>query len=373
MTTTRNKLGTVLVLTALLALTALTGCDRTTPTKSIAGADGSTVSCGGRKSLNASGSAAQEAAMSQFIIAYRTACPGYTLSYAPSGSGAGISEFLGGRTDFGGSDSPLNPQRGEVYQARVRCGDNDAWDLPLVFGPIAITYNLPGVDSLVLDASTAARIFNGAITSWDSPQIAALNPGQSLPAQPIVVVYRSDLSGTTESFQSYLDIASDGKWGKAPGKTFTGTGTKAVKGSAGAAAAVKITPGAIAYNEWSNARKQNLNVARIITSAGGDPVTLSAESVGKAIDGVTIKSKGKFLIIDTSSFYKPAQPGAYPIVLGTYEIVCSKYPNADIATAVKAFLTVALNQGQRDLLDSGHSPVPDSLKSKLKAAVDAIT
>jgi phosphate transport system substrate-binding protein len=369
----RDKLGTMLVGIALAALTGLTGCDRATTIKPMAGTDGYTVSCGGRKSLNASGSSAQEAVMSQFITAYKMACPGYTLSYTPSGSREGISEFLSGQTDFGGSDSPLNPQRGEVYQARVRCGDNDALDLPLVFGPIAITYNLPGVDSLVLDASTAARIFNGAITSWDSPQIAALNPGQSLPAQPIVVVYRSDLSGTTETFQSYLDIAAEGKWGKAPGKTFTGRGTKAVKGSVGAAAAVKITPGSIAYNEWSNARKQNLAVARIITSAGPDPVTLSAESVGKAIDGATIKGKGKYLIIDTSSFYKPANPGAYPIVQGTYEIVCSKYSNPEIATAVKAFLTVALDQGQKELVDSGHSPIPDSLKSKLEATIDAIT
>lgn len=373
MTMTRNKLGNILVAIALVAPSALTGCDRTASIKSIAGTDGSTTSCGGQRSLSASGSSAQETTMSLFIKAYETVCPGNTLSYTPSGSGSGVSEFLTGRTDFGGTDSPLNPQRGEVYQARVRCGDNDAWDLPLVFGPIAITYNLPGIDSLVLDASTAAMIFNGAITSWDSPQIAALNPGQSLPAKPIVVVYRSDLSGTTENFQNYLDIASDGQWGSAPGKTFAGRGTKAMKGNVGVTAAVKITPGSIAYNVWSYAREQNLNVARIITAAGPEPVTLSAESVGKAIEGVTIKSKGKSLIIDTSSFYKPAQPGAYPIVMGTYEIVCSKYPNTDIATAVKAFLTVALDQGQKDLADSGYSPIPDSLKSKLKAAVDAIT
>jgi phosphate transport system substrate-binding protein len=373
MTATRNTLGTVLVVAALAAPFALAGCDRTETFKSTLGADRSTTSCGGQRSLLASGSTAQEAAMTQFITAYKTVCPGYALSYTPNGSGTGVSEFLSGQTDLAGNDSPLNPQRGEVYQARVRCGDSDAWDLPMVFGPIAITYNLPGLDSLVLDAHTAAMIFNGAITSWDSPHIAALNPGQQLPAQPIVVVYRSDQSGTTENFQSYLDIASDGAWGRLPGKTFTGRGTKAVKGSVGAAAAVKITPGSIAYNEWSYARKQNLAIARIITSAGPDPVTLSAESVGKAIDGATIKSKGSYLIIDTSSFYKPAQPGAYPIVQFTYEIVCSKYPNAAVATAVKAFLTVALDQGQKDLADYGHNPVPDSLKSKLKVVIDAIS
>ncbi len=311
--------------------------------------------------------------MMQFIAAYTTACPGYAMSYASTGSAAGISEFISGRYDFAGTDSPLSPQKGEVYRARVRCGDNDAWDLPMVFGPIAITYNLPGVDSLVLDAATAAMIFNGAITSWDSPRIAALNPDRPLPAQPIVVVYRSDQSGTTENFQSYLDIASDGAWGRALGKTFTGKGDKAAKGSAGAAAAVKTTPGSIAYNEWSFARKQGLAVARIITSAGAVPVTLSTASVDKAIDDMRIKSSGKYLIVDNSSFYKPAQPGAYPIVLGAYEVVCSKYPNPEIATAVKAFLTVALNEGQKDLADVGFTPISDSLKTKLEAVIDAIS
>jgi|APCry1669189241_1035207.scaffolds.fasta_scaffold02811_2 phosphate transport system substrate-binding protein len=369
--TTRKKLGTIVAFAALLVPSTLVGCDKTDTVRSVAGSDGSI--CGGQRSLKASGSSAQATAMAEFINAYTTACPGYTLHYAPSGSGVGVSEFLSGQTDFGGSESTLDPHKGEVYQARVRCGDNDAWDLPMVFGPIAISYNLPGVDSLVLDAPTAAMIFNGTVTSWDSPQITALNPGLPLPAQPIVVVYRSDQSGTTENFQNYLDIASDGAWGRATGKTFTGSGTKAAKGSVGAAAAVKTTPGSIAYNEWSSARKQNLTTARLITSAGGDPVRLSTETVSEAIADVTITSMGEFPIVDTSSFYKSAQPGAYPIVQGTYEIVCSQYPNPEVASAVRAFLTVALDQGQKNLAASGYTPIPDSLKSRLRAEIDQIS
>ena len=119
--------------------------------------------CGGKEALKASGSSAQANAMTRFINAYEKDCPGFTLNYTSSGSGAGVSEFLGGQTDFGGSDSPLNAEKGEVDKAKERCGGSDAWNLPAVFGPIAITYNLEGVDGLVLDGPTLGKIFNGTV------------------------------------------------------------------------------------------------------------------------------------------------------------------------------------------------------------------
>jgi phosphate transport system substrate-binding protein len=126
--------------------------------------------------------------MTRFVNAYQKACPGQTLTYTSNGSGAGVSEFLAGQTDFGGSDSPL---AGDEYdKAKQRCG-SDAWNLPVVFGPLAITYNLQAVDRLVLDAPTLAKIFNGTITRWDDPAIKALN-SEEMPSEPIQVVYRSD-------------------------------------------------------------------------------------------------------------------------------------------------------------------------------------
>ncbi|MBU3751114.1 MAG: phosphate ABC transporter substrate-binding protein PstS, partial [Mycobacterium sp.] len=202
-----------------------------------------TVACAGKKSLKASGATAQANAMTRFVTAYEAACPGFTLNYTSSGSGAGVSEFVGGQTDMGGSDSPLNPDKGEVEKARARCGGADAWNLPMVFGPVAITYNVDGVDSLVLDGPTAAKIFNGSVTTWDAAEIATLNPGKTLPAQPIVVIFRSDESGTTDNFQKYLDAASEGAWGKGAGKTFNGGAGEGAKGNEGTSAAVKSTPG----------------------------------------------------------------------------------------------------------------------------------
>ena len=232
-----------------------------------------------------------------------------------------------------------------------------------MFGPIAVTYNLQGVDKLALDGPTAAKIFNGGISQWNDPAIAALNSGKTLPAEKINVVYRNDESGTTDNFQKYLDGASDGAWGKGAGKTFNGGVGEGAKGNEGTSAAIKSTAGAITYNEWSFAKSQNLSIASIVTSAGPDPVEISTDSVGKTIAGAKVKGTGNDLVLDTTSFYKPTEPGAYPIVLATYEIVCSKYADADTGKAVKAFLQATRSAPDRtDLADNGYIPIPDEFK-----------
>lgn len=375
----KTGFGKVFVSSAsVLAIAALTACgsddNTTTASSTIAGGDGgSAVGCGGKKSLKSSGSSAQANAVTRFVNAYEAACPGYTLNYTSSGSGAGVSEFLGGQTDIGGTDSPLNADKGQVEKAKARCGGADAWNLPMVFGPIAITFNVTGVDSLVLDGPTAAKIFSGAVNSWNAPEIAALNAGTPLPAEPIVVIFRSDESGTTDNFQQYLAAASDGAWEKGTGKTFNGGTGEGAKGNEGTSAAITTTPGSITYNEWSFAKNQGLSIAKIVTSAGPDPVALSVESVGKSIDGVKIKGGGSDLVLDTTSFYQPTETGAYPIVLATYSVVCSKYPDADVAPAARAFLTAAIGKGQDGLTDNGYIPVPDSFKGKLATAINAIS
>lgn len=310
--------------------------------------------------------------MTRFIAAYEKACAGYTLNYTSNGSGAGVSEFIGGQTDIGGSDSPLSTKKDEPAKAAAACG-SPAWNLPVVFGPIAVTYNVSGVTQLALDGPTLGKIFNGAIKTWNDPAIAALNKGVSLPATPVRVIYRSDESGTTDNFQLYLDAASNGSWGKGAGKTFAGGVGEGAKGNEGTSAAIKATDGSITYNEWSFATAQKLNIASIITSAGPDPVTITAESVGKTIDGAKVKGTGNDLVLDTTSFYKPTSAGAYPIVLATYEIVCSKYKDPQVGSAVKAFLQSTITGGQTGLTESGYIPLPASFLDKLTTAVKAIS
>jgi phosphate transport system substrate-binding protein len=347
----------------------LSGCQAAR--SSLTYASGFSVDCGGKQALTASGSTAQANAMTRFIDAYHKACPSQKLDYTSNGSGAGIRDFLAGYTDLGGSDTPLADD--QYAAAKQRCGGNDAWNLPVVFGPLAITYNLNSVDALVLDGPTLARIFNGSITRWDDPAITALNA--SMPPEEIHVIYRMDNSGTTANFQTYLQAASGGAWDKGTGKTFNGGVGTGAPGNVGTSAAVKNTEGAISYNELSFALQQGLFAAEIKTPASRKslrPVRIGTDTIGKTISAVKIVGKGNDLVLDLTPLYNPTQPDVYPIVMATYEIICSKYPNADVGQAVKAFLQATIGPGQVDLDKHGYIPLPPDFQSKVSTAVDAI-
>lgn len=365
-----------IVAAAALLLTACGSDDNTVQGGSQPGAGAtsaaSDVECGGKEALKASGSTAQANAMTRFIAAFEAVCDGQTLNYTSNGSGAGVKEFTGAQTDFGGSDSPLSKDKGEVDAAKQRCDGAEAWNLPAVFGPIAITYNVPGVD-VVLDAATLAKIFSGGVTSWNDPAVAALNSGVRLPDQDIVVIFRNDESGTTDNFQKYLEAASGGAWTKGAGKVFNGGVGEGAKGNEGTSAAIKTTAGSITYNEWSFAKRQGLQIAKIVNSGGGEPVELTADSAGKAIEGAKIKGTGNDLVLDLQSIYATSAAGAYPLVLAAYEIVCSRYTDAETAKAVRAFLTVAVTDGQQGLDENGYIPVPRSFQEKLLTAIEAIS
>lgn len=335
-------------------------------------ASGAKVECGGRQNISASGSTAQSPAMTQFINAYGKMCPGQSLAYSAIGSGAGISEFLARKADFAGSDSPLTAEQHAA--AKDRCGGHEAWDLPVVFGPIAITYNLNAVDFLVLDAPTIAKIFNGTIKRWDDPAITALNA--SMPPEDIRVIYRSDESGTTDNFQSYLQAASGGAWNKGAGKTFNGGVGVGAPGNEGTSTAVKKTEGAISYTLLPFAMQHGLFAAEIKTGASRKslrPVRIGTDSVGRTITGAKIVGKGNDLVLDISSFYNPTQPDVYPIVLVTYEIVCGGYPDGEVGKAVEAFLQATIGPGQPDLDQHGYIPLPPDFQSRVSAAVDGIS
>ncbi|MBY0443496.1 MAG: phosphate ABC transporter substrate-binding protein PstS [Mycobacteriaceae bacterium] len=367
-----NRTGAVWSLLAAGVL-VLSGCD----SKDQSPASGSQaasdeVDCGGKKDLHASGATAQENAMEQFVHAYAHACPGYTLHYKANGSGAGIADFITSKTDLAGSGDPLNPATDQPERAARRCG-SPAWNLPAVFQPIAITYHIDTVNSLNLDGPTTAKIFNGSITRWNDPAIKALNTGISLPPIPIHVIFRSDQSANSSNFQQYLEAASHGAWGKGAGQMFLGGVGDGAIGDSGTSAAVARIDGSISYNEWSFAVGKELNMVQIITSASPDPVAITVASVDKTISGAKIEGRGNDLVVDTSSFYKPTQPGAYPIVEVTYEIVCSKYPDSAVGKAVRAFMQAAIGPGQDGLDQYGSIPLPRLLQERLATAVNAIS
>jgi phosphate transport system substrate-binding protein len=328
------------------------------------------VDCGGKSPLSAEGSSAQKSAMDIFVMQYSKKCSGQQLNYNPSGSGAGIKQFNANQVDFAGSDSPLK-DGDEANAAKARCS-SEAWNLPLVVGPVAVAFKLQGVDKLVLTPEVTAKIFNGAIKNWNDPAIKAVkgNETVNLPDKPIQVVSRSDESGTTDNFQKYLKAASKGAWTQGDGKQFKGGVGNGAEKSNGVINAVKSSDGAITYVEAAFA-KDGVTAAQIDSGSGA--VALTPENVAKSLDAAAFKKPGtNDLALDLDKIYASNTPGAYPLLLTTYEIVCSKYADPNVSKAVKAFLATAATDGQQPLSDKGYVPIPQSLQDKVLTSVKAI-
>ena len=215
-----------------------------------------------------------------------------------------------------------------------------------------------------------AKIFQGQITKWNDPAIAALNTGATLPDTDITPIFRSDSSGTTDNFQKYLKAAAPQAWTKGAGSEFQGGAGEGAQKSAGVVQAVQATPGAIGYVEKGFA-EQAASAVRADRQRRG-AVELTDETAEKAIDAAKFAAEGNDLTLDLNSLYGTKEAGAYPLVLATYEIVCSKGYDADTAAAVKSFLTVAANEGQADLSAAGYVPLPDAFKERLLKSIDAI-
>ena len=361
------RVGSVAV--ASLGVLALSACgsDPEPSGSSSPGGSSSPADCP-QGTLNAEGSSAQKNAIDEVISKYNEKCADVTVNYNPTGSGAGIKQFNAAQVDFAGSDSALKPD--EMTAATKRCANNPAVDLPMVIGPIAIAYNVDGVDKLVLDGPTAAKIFQGTIKTWNDPAIAKLNSGVSLPSAPISVFFRSDESGTTENFAKYLKASGGGAWTGEPAKKWTGTGSGKEK-SAGVAEGVKSSKNSITYVEWSYAVDNKLGIAQI-DNGSGTPVELSADSAGKALAAAKPAGTGSDLALKLD--YATKAPGAYPIILVTYEIACTKGLPAEKTALVKSFLSYfASKDGQASLTDLNYAPLPAEIQTKVDAAIQSIS
>jgi len=319
------------------------------------------------------GASSQEAAQEAWKANFESANSGATVTYDPIGSGGGRDQFIaGGATAFAGSDSPFDSD--ELPKATQRCqsGGGELIQMPVYISPIAIIYNLPGVDSLQLAPETTAKIFKGEITKWNDPAIAADNPGADLPDTDITPVHRSDESGTTANFTDYLHEAAGSVW------TFESDSVWPLKtGESGAQTsgmvqAVKAGEGTIGYADESQA--QDLGVAKV--KVGNTFVAPSAE--GAAADFEASKkdpelSQGKFVFaytVDRTS----TDPSTYPVLLVSYLIGCTKYDATDTTDTVKAYFTYVISSDgqQAAAQNAGSAPLPPAIVKEDQTAVDAI-
>ncbi len=290
---------------------------------------------------------------------------GLTVNYNPLGSGAGIAGLQSGTLDFAGSDPAEKP-------AEVKAGKGPVLQFPVAFGAITVSYNLSGVKSgLKLDGKTLGDIFLGKVKKWDDAEIKSLNPGVSLPSTNITVVHRSDSSGTTKGFTTFL-AAYNPEWVKTagpPDKTVKWpTGTGAPK-NAGVAAAVKQTPGAIGYVEQAYALQNGFTTAAVKNKSGAFIApTLAAASA--AAEGITVPPDLAISTIDSPN------KTAYPITSQTFVIIykdmCKAGRSQSAASGVKKFLTYGLGDGQKVEQSLYFAPLPASLLAKAKAQLSEI-
>jgi phosphate transport system substrate-binding protein len=291
---------------------------------------------------------------------------GLTVNFQGVGSGAGIAQLAAGTVQWAGSDPPLTPDDTKTLTK------GEPAQFPVAFGAITASYNLPGVKTgLKLDGATLANIFLGTVKKWNDPAITALNPGVELPATNITVVHRSDESGTTKGFTTFLAAYSP-TWKDGPGVDKTvkwpvGTGAK---GNDGVAAAVKQTEGSIGYVEQAYALQNNFTFADVKNKSGAF-IAPTIESTTAAGDGVDVPADLGINVIDSPN------PKAYPIAsqtfVDTYKDLCKGAGmDANTAKGFVAFLNYGLGDGQAVAEKLSYAPLPDSIKSKVTAAVSQL-
>jgi phosphate transport system substrate-binding protein len=289
---------------------------------------------------------------------------GVHVNYQAVGSGAGIRQFSDEIVDFGGTDAPMNDDQ----LAKAKGGA--VLQVPTALGAEAITYNLTGVSQIRLDGPTLADIYLGKITKWNAPEITKLNPGVKLPSTDILVVHRSDGSGTTFIFTDYLTRVSPA-WNSGPGKGTdinwpVGLGGK---GNAGVAGQVKQTPGAIGYVELAYATQNNLPYALLKNKAG--------VFLPPSLEGATAAAAGVAAGLPANTDFRVSvvnAPGkdAYPISSFTWMLVYTTQPDARKGKALVDFVRWGIHDGQQFCKALQYAPLPDNIVKMLDARLDAI-
>ncbi len=362
-----SKLWVVLAATGALAI-GVAACGSSNDDSSGSTSASSSVS----GEIAGAGASSQEAAQEAWIAGFQDANADATISYDPVGSGGGREQFIAGGVAYAGSDSPFNNDEGELTDAADRCKPGDLIQIPVYVSPIAVVYNLSGVDSLQLSPDVIAGIFNQEITTWNDPKIAADNPDAQLPDTRITPVNRSDESGTTANFTDYLSKTAPDIWTYEPDGNWPVKGGEAASGTSGVIEAVGAGDGAIGYADESQAG--DLGIAKI--KVGGTYVAPSADGAAALLEASPedkADESGPYVFayaLDRTT----TDPAQYPITLVSYGIGCTQYDSADEAALVKGFFDYVISPEGQDAAASnaGSAPITDALRQQIQPAVDAI-
>ena len=336
------------------------------------------TSTGGGGSGNASGeiagagSTAQEAAQEAWIAEFENANSDATVSYDAVGSGGGREQFIAGGVAFAGSDAALSDEEGELKKAMDRCGSAQLVEIPAYVSPIAVIYNLEGVESLQLSAPTLAGIFSQKITNWNDPAIAKENPDVELPDTRITPVNRSDESGTTENFTEYLSEVDPKGWPYEVSGDWPVKGGEAAEGTSGVVEAVAAGDGTIGYADASQAGELGIATIKVGSSYQHPTPEAAAAILDESPEAKDIAKTPYMFPFELDR--KTESTGTYPVVLVSYLIACTEYDSADEAALVKSYLEYVIStEGQEAAAsNAGSAPLSSELTKKIEPAVAAI-
>ena len=349
-------------LAAALVLAACAPKDQQAGTDSAAG---STQTASGGVDLTGAGATFPYPIYSKWFSDYATSS-GVKINYQSIGSGGGIRQLIEGTVDFGATDSPMSDEE----MAKAKGGP--VIHIPTVMGADVITYNVEGLTHpLNLTGEVIADIFLGKIKKWNDARIAALNGDAKLPNQDILVVHRSDGSGTTYIFTDYLSAVSTAwKNGPGRGKEVQWPAGLGAKGNEGVAGQVKQTPGAIGYTELAYAKQNRLAYAAV-RNATGEFVLPSIESITAAAAGTLTKlpENTDFRV----SIVNPPGAGAYPIASFTWILIYQNQPDADKGKKLVDFLRWALREGDASAAALDYAPLPAQLDARLEQRLQSVT
>jgi phosphate transport system substrate-binding protein len=354
---------------AALALgMSLTACGAGNEESSSDASNASGSESGLSGTLNGAGASSQEAAQGAWQAAFQSANSGVTVNYDPVGSGGGRDQFLAGGVSFAGSDSYMEDD--ELAKSKKSCGGTEAFGVPAYVSPIALVYNLEGVDDLQLAGPTIAGIFKGTITKWNDPKIAADNPDAELPATAITPVHRSDDSGTQDNFTQYLAGVAPQVWTEEPDGVWPLKSGEGANGTSGVIESVTNGAGSIGFADESQAG--DLPIAKV--KVGEQYVEPTPEAAAKIVEEsprVEGRPAGD-IAIDVDR--KTTASGAYPIVLVSYVIACPTYDDPKTGELVKSYLSYMISsEGQQAAAKTaGSAPLSDKISSEAMTQIEKI-
>ena len=311
--------------------------------------------------INGAGATFPYPLYSKWFFDYQKVHADMKFNYQSIGSGGGIKQITAKTVDFGASDAPMSDYELTNLSEPIL-------HIPTALGGVVLAYNLPDIGAdLKLTGPVIADIFMEKITKWNDPKIAALNADKKLPDQPIVVVHRSDGSGTSSVFTDYLAKVSNGwKMKVGAGKSVNWPTGLGGKGNEGVTGLIKQTPGSLGYIELGYAMQNKIPYA-LVQNKAGQFIQATIESVSASAAGVAIPEDYRVSITDANG------TSAYPISSFTYLLIYKKQKDAAKGKAIVDFLKWAIHDGQKTAAGLFYSPLPDNVVSRLDKTIVQIT